>query len=62
MKNKPMIKIYNEYYKCGTSSCDSIYHISNFMGPQFDCRDCKKISDVPDEALPRRKFKKKERK
>ena len=32
-ENKSMIKVYNEYYKCGT--CDSTYHISNFKGKDF---------------------------
>jgi len=62
VKNKEMIKVFNEYFRCGTPSCHSIYHISNFNGREFDCRDCKKISEVPEEARPRKSFKPKAKK
>jgi DNA-directed RNA polymerase subunit RPC12/RpoP len=48
-ENKNIVKVYDEYYKCGT--CESTYHISNFRGRDFECRDCGHNSIVTDDAI-----------
>lgn len=50
---KLMPKVYDEYYKCGT--CESVYHISNFRGGDFECRDCGNNSQVSAEAIKKAK-------
>jgi acetyl-CoA carboxylase beta subunit len=45
---KPMLRIYNEYYKC--SSCDSTYHVSMLDKHEMLCKDCNQTSEVPHEA------------
>ena len=54
-KLAPLTKIYEEYYKCSNSRCDSVYHQCNFRAEEFPCRDCGRSSEVPSEALPKRK-------
>lgn len=61
MELKPLVQVYDEYFKCGTPSCFSIYHISNFNAREFECRDCKKTSEVPKEANPRFRPKKRDK-
>jgi hypothetical protein len=50
---KPMKKIYEEYYQCGT--CDSTYHISMLDKQELLCKDCNQTSAVPQEARAKSK-------
>ena len=54
-EKKPLVKIYPDYYQCSNPACDSIYHTYNFWDKTFTCRDCSTESIVPDEALPKKK-------
>lgn len=51
MEIKELELKFTDYYKCPKKSCDSIYHISNFYKKEFECRDCKSVSKVPDKAF-----------
>lgn len=45
---KPMSRVYDEYYRCGT--CESTYHVSMLDKPELLCKDCNQTSSVPSEA------------
>lgn len=46
---RALVKIFDLYFKC--PNCDSHYHVSNFVNLQeFDCKDCKTTSPIPEEA------------
>lgn len=53
--NSELNKVYEEYYGCSNSFCDSIYHVSNFNVKNFSCRDCGKESEIPEEAKKKAK-------
>lgn len=56
-ESKPMKKVYDEYYKCGT--CDSVYHVSMLDKQELLCKDCSNTSLVPEEARSKSKGKRK---
>jgi DNA-directed RNA polymerase subunit RPC12/RpoP len=56
-ESKPMKRIYDEYYKCGT--CDSTYHVSMLDKHDLLCKDCNQTSLVPHEARVKSKNKRK---
>ena len=52
---KELVKVYDEYYKCSNPNCHSVYHVSNFNKKDFECRDCKTFSRLPEELQKKRK-------
>jgi hypothetical protein len=44
-----LVKVFDMYFKC--SNCASTYHVINFKGQKdFECKDCKTFSSIPQEA------------
>lgn len=46
--SKPMSRVYDEYYRCGT--CESTYHVSMLDKSELLCKDCNQTSIVPQDA------------
>ena len=59
MENVEMKKVYDQYYKCGSKNCESVYHVSMLDKSELLCKDCNNVSKVSKEAQDKSKPKKK---
>lgn len=57
--NNEMKKLYDQYFRCGTKHCDSVYHVSMLDKPELLCKDCNNASKVPREAQEKSRPKRK---